>query len=151
MVRRLKRSQEAGSAALTLQSITNRTPNHEAETSTTKNGKRYIYAVVMRMHGPNNYTVKTANPTCCFYWCLIEFKDWRYSQSCWYFRPLLWTSAPLTFSLVHLTPISPPPPHPVWISTGVCIISLPLKQKPRKEGVLKQINTCRQVPSQVNF
>ncbi len=41
MLRRLKRSQAAGSAALTLQSITNRTPNLEAETSTTKNGKRY--------------------------------------------------------------------------------------------------------------
>jgi hypothetical protein len=62
MLRRLKRSQAAGSAALTLQSITNRTPNHhEAETSTTKNGKRYTYAVVMCMHGPNNYAVKTPN------------------------------------------------------------------------------------------
>ncbi len=26
---------------------------------------------------------------CRLYWCLIEFIDWRYSQSCWYFRPLL--------------------------------------------------------------
>jgi hypothetical protein len=25
--------------------------------------------------------------------------DWRYSQSCWYFQPLLQTSAPLTFSV----------------------------------------------------
>jgi hypothetical protein len=23
------------------------------------------------------------------HWFLIEFIDWRYSQSCWYFRPLL--------------------------------------------------------------
>ncbi len=46
-------------------------------------------------------TVKTPNPE-CRYWYLIEFMDWRYSQSCWYSRPLLWTSAPLTFSLVHL-------------------------------------------------
>ncbi len=35
---------------------------------------------------------------------LIELIDWRYSQSCWYFRPALWTSAPLTFSLVHSPP-----------------------------------------------
>ncbi len=41
--------------------------------------------------------------------CIIEFIDWRYSQSCWYFRPLLWTSAPLSFSLVHLPPPPPPP------------------------------------------
>ncbi len=56
-------------------------------------------------------TIKTTNPKCRHYWCLIEFIDWRYSQ-CWYFRPLLWTSAPLTFSLVHLTP----PPRSI---TGV--------------------------------
>ncbi len=48
-------------------------------------------------------TIKTSNPKCLLYCCLIEFIDWRYSQSCWYFRPVLWTSATLTFSLVHLT------------------------------------------------
>ncbi len=53
-------------------------------------------------------TIRTPNPKCRLYWCLIEFIDWRYSQSFWYFRPLLWISAPLTFSLVHL----PPPPLP---------------------------------------
>ena len=47
-------------------------------------------------------TKKTPNLKCRLYWCLIEYIDWRYSQSCWYFRPLLWTSAPLTFLLVHL-------------------------------------------------
>jgi hypothetical protein len=49
-------------------------------------------------------SIRTPNPKRRLYWCLIEFIDWRYSQSCWYFRPLLWTSAPLTFSLVHLPP-----------------------------------------------
>ncbi len=39
---------------------------------------------------------------CRLYWYLIEFREWRYGQSCWYFRPLLWTNAPITFSLVHL-------------------------------------------------
>jgi hypothetical protein len=34
-------------------------------------------------------TIKTPDPKCRLYCCLIEFIDWRYSQSCWYFRPLL--------------------------------------------------------------
>jgi hypothetical protein len=34
-------------------------------------------------------TIKTPNPNCRLYWCLIEFIDWRHSQSWWYFRPLL--------------------------------------------------------------
>ncbi len=34
-------------------------------------------------------TIKSPSPNCRLYWCLIEFIDWRYSQSCWYFRPLL--------------------------------------------------------------
>jgi hypothetical protein len=41
--------------------------------------------------------------------CLPKFIDWRYSQSCWYFYPALWTVAPPTFSLVQL----PPPPFPL--------------------------------------
>ncbi len=67
-------------------------------------------------------SIKTPNPKCSLYWWLIEFIEWRYSQSCWYFRPLLWTSAPLTFSMFHLPP--PLPPFPMWISTGVCIYTV---------------------------
>jgi hypothetical protein len=33
--------------------------------------------------------------------CLLEFIDWRHSQSSWYFDPDLWTIEPLTFSLVR--------------------------------------------------
>ncbi len=73
-------------------------------------GKTYYYGWC---HGQN--TIKTKNLKCLLYWCLIEFIDWRSRQ---YFRPLLWTSAPLTFSLVHL------PPRPVWISIGVCIYTV---------------------------
>ncbi len=50
-------------------------------------------------------TIKTQNPKCGLYWCLIEFIDWRYNQSCWYFWSLLWTVAPLPS-------IWPPPPLP---------------------------------------
>ncbi len=38
--------------------------------------------------GMEHGTIKTQNPKCRLYWCLVEFIDWRYSQSCWYFRPL---------------------------------------------------------------
>jgi hypothetical protein len=54
--------------------------------------------------------IKTQNPKCRLYWSSIEFIDWSYRQSCWYFRPLLWTSAPLTFSLVGLPPSLFPSP-----------------------------------------
>ncbi len=50
-------------------------------------------------------TIKTQNPKCRLHWCLVEFIDWRYSQSCWYFRPLLWPVAPLSS-------LWPPPPLP---------------------------------------
>ncbi len=40
-------------------------------------------------------TIKKQNPKCHLHWCLIEFIDWRYSQSCWYFPPLLSTVVPL--------------------------------------------------------
>ncbi len=53
-------------------------------------------------------TQETPNSKCRLYWCLIEFIDWRYSQACWYFRPALWSIAPLTFSLVS-SPLSPLP------------------------------------------
>ncbi len=95
-------------------------------------------------------TIKTPNPKCRLYWCLIDFIDWRYIQSCWYFRPLLWISAPLTESLVHL----PPPPFPVWISTGVHVfIQCVMGGGGRGEriGGLRQINTCPQVPLLISF
>ncbi len=46
-------------------------------------------------------TIKTQNPKCRLYWCLIGFIDWRYSRSCWYFWPILWTVAPIP-SLWHI-------------------------------------------------
>ncbi len=72
--------------------------------------------LMLPVPGMDQISIKTPNPKCRLYWCLIEFIYWRYSQSWWYFRPLLWTSASLTFSPTYL-----PPPFPVWISTKVCI------------------------------
>ncbi len=50
-------------------------------------------------------TIETSNPKCRLYWCLIEFINWRYSQSCWYFQTALWTIAPLP-SLVSSPPLA---------------------------------------------
>jgi hypothetical protein len=49
-------------------------------------------------------TIKTQDPKCRLHWCLIEFIDWRYSQSCWYFRPLFVNCCPSTFSLASPNP-----------------------------------------------
>ncbi len=61
---------------------------------------RLVISITHPDHGSLIF-VKTPNPKCRLCWCLIEFTDWRYSQSCWYFRPLLRTSAPLALSPVH--------------------------------------------------
>ncbi len=52
-------------------------------------------------------SMKTPNPKCHLYWCLMEFIDMRYSQSCCYFRPLLWTVLSLygTFSYIKSTKV----------------------------------------------
>ncbi len=57
-------------------------------------------------HRQKNYK-KTPDPKCRLYWCLIEFIDWRYSQSCWYFRTALWSIAPLNLLSGKLSPRSP--------------------------------------------
>ncbi len=44
-------------------------------------------------HGLINY--KGTATIWRLYWSLIEFIDWRYNQSCWYFDPALWTIAPV--------------------------------------------------------
>ncbi len=63
-------------------------------------------------------TIKTQNPTCRLYWCLIEFIDWRYSQSCWYFWSLLWACAvPSAFSLTSPTPPPLPKVNVQYIKT----------------------------------
>jgi hypothetical protein len=43
--------------------------------------------------------------------CLSEFIDWRYSQSCWYFRPIFVNYCP--FNLLSGSPAPTPPPVPL--------------------------------------
>ncbi len=62
---------------------------------------------IMLHHGLINY--EDAKTKCrLFYWCLIEFVDWRGSQSiqsCWYFRP-----SSVNYCPNNLLSFSPPPP-----------------------------------------
>jgi hypothetical protein len=53
--------------------------------------------------GYGSGSVSETLPKCRLYWCLIEFIDWRYRQSCWYFLP------PLKLALLYLLSSSPPP------------------------------------------
>ncbi len=112
--------------------------------------------------------------------CLLEFIDWRYSQSCWHFRPSFVNYCPS-----NLLSGSPPPPFPCVKKYGINIqfvavrgwrllgpvgdhilqefntlylkrfrtykTARALQTKLRKEGGLRQINTCRKVPLQVQF
>ncbi len=41
---------------------------------------------MQRVFSMNQISIKTPNPECRLYWCLIEFIDWRYNQSSWYFQ-----------------------------------------------------------------
>ncbi len=107
---------------------------------------------------------------------LSEFTDWRYTVShVGIFDAALWTVAPLTFSLLQL---SPPPPHPPslcqsivytvqtmcgWWGVGVLspvgdhilqefnTLYLTRFRITKLLDHLRQINTCRKVPLQVKF
>ncbi len=52
--------------------------------------------------------IRCHNVSCRLYWCLIEFIDWRYSQSFWYSRPC--ELLPLLPSLWFTSPTPPPFP-----------------------------------------
>ncbi len=77
-------------------------------------------------------------------------ENFTHSQSCWYFRPCFVNYCP--YNLISLS-TSPPPPSllPVWISVlytrKLCV------RWGGGYGVLclRQINTCRKFPLQVNF
>jgi hypothetical protein len=93
-------------------------------------GQRSCPSIMGNTQSIDEETINKQNPKCRLYWCLIKFIDWRYSQSCWYFRPLLWTVAPLP----SLWP-SPPPSQSkrttytsiqcvLWVVLGVlsCVV-----------------------------
>ncbi len=123
---------------------------------------------------------KNTETKCLLYWCLIEFIDCRYSQSYWYFRTSIVNFCPYYLLQLHLPHTSPSSQSQsiVWTDSvrggGRCWVVLDTifcrsltpcfwsdsestklqhhpKQKPRRRGGLRQINTCRKVPLQVNF
>jgi hypothetical protein len=70
-------------------------------------------------------------------WCLIEFIDWRYNVGI--FDPALCDHILQEFNTLYLTRLR------------TYKIALPPQTKPRRGGGLRQINTCRKDPLQVNF
>ncbi len=71
-------------------------------------------------HGRRNYIDK--KPKCRLYWCLIEFIDLRYSQSCWYFRPSFVNYCPSILTSLPFPPSqsqSPIHTDSVWLGRDV--------------------------------
>jgi hypothetical protein len=56
---------------------------------------------------------KTDCKELCSRW-LSEFIDWRYSQSCWYFRPSFVNYCPSNLLFGLTLPPLPPPPFPCF-------------------------------------
>ncbi len=131
----------------------------------------------MLSHGQINY--KDTNTKCRYLKKLtcngsllqaLEFIGWRYS---WYFRPSFVNCCPSNPSLWFTSPLSPLQStvytDSVWLGGGGgCPVLLKKtlyiwpdseptklldhpKQKPRRGGGLRQINTSRKVPLQVSF
>ncbi len=111
--------------------------------------QRIMYTgAVCGMHGIINYT-KAKCPHLKRFTCKGTlrqvFIDWRDTVShVGIFDPALWTVAPLTFSLVHLSPSTP---SLLWISLQNTRIQCVGGGMGFQEGrYLRQINTCHKVP-----
>ncbi len=112
-------------------------------------GRRSSFAQIYTM---DQRSINTPNPKCRLYWCLIEFIDWRHRQSWWYFRTLLWTSAPRREGIGRLCGQHIQEFYTVYlIRVWTYKIALPPQTKTYEGRGLRQINTCRQVPLLVNF
>ncbi len=65
----------------------------------------YLNAIISYCMCDNTLINYKDTTKCRIYWCLIEFIDWRYSHSCWYFRTSFVNNCPS-----NLLSGSPPPP-----------------------------------------
>ncbi len=122
---------------------------------------KYRRCILSSRHGLINY--KDTKTRCRLYWCLIEFIDWKYSQSCWYFRLSFVNYCPSNLLSGQSTVcgwgvLSNVGEHILQKFNNLYMarfrtykIARPPKQKPRRGRGLRQINTCRKVPLQVNF
>ncbi len=78
----------------------------------------HCMAMLFERTGLINY--KDTKTKCRLYWYLIEFLDWRYSQSYWYFRPSFvnyWPSNLLSGS----PPLPPPSPKSKYSLYTQCL------------------------------
>ncbi len=80
--------------------------------------------------------------------CSLEIIDWRDSQSCLCFRPSFVNYCPS--NVLSDSPPPPPPPFCNWLDSEPTKLPDHPKQKSRRGGGLKQINTCRKGPLQVD-
>jgi hypothetical protein len=71
--------------------------------------RRKILRVIISAVDSNRADTKDTKTKSRLYLCLIEFIDWRYSQSCWYFRRSFVNYCPSNL----LAGSPPPPPFPV--------------------------------------
>ncbi len=78
--------------------------------------------------------------------CIWEFIEWRYIQSCWYFRPSFVNCCPSPFLSGSTLPLPCMNKDTIYTYTLQCVRGVVY-------GVLglRHINTCRNVPLQVNF
>jgi hypothetical protein len=86
---------------------------------------------------------------------LSEFIDWRYSQSCWYFRLIFVNCCPSKPSLWFTSPPFLPNVNKYTVYTYISILNTLMQCVKRGGGYgvldLGKINTCRKVPLHVIF
>ncbi len=120
----------------------------------------YLFTIFRHLPFPDNLThglfnYKDTKTKCRLYWCLIESVNWRYGQSCWYFRPSFvnYCNSITPFSLVHL-PHPSPFPKSNYIQTvcgweGVGVVEL--CWRPYSAGVYHsvsgQLKNCFATPN----
>ncbi len=80
----------------------------------------------------------------------VHTGEWRYSQSCFYFRHSFVNCCPSSLRSGSISPPPLPPPFSVWISILYTRIQCVCGGGYGMLG-LRQINTGRKIPLQVNF
>jgi hypothetical protein len=102
---------------------------------------------------------KDTKTKCRLYWRLVEFIEWRYSQSCWYFRPNFEYYCPSNLLTGSSPPCpTPPPPLPkvkaqniqtvAGIGEGVVVLCWRLYSEGVQHSVSDKIQNLQNLPHQ---